>query len=90
MPASLSKIGHIVLKVEDADSAVAFYCGVLGLKEVARRGPAQNAPHRISSARHASQPPATDGHRWWLTLNRPGDLARAGEQAGWQLRNLGI
>jgi catechol 2,3-dioxygenase len=37
MPASVSKIGHIVLKVEDADSAVAFYCGVLGLKEVARR-----------------------------------------------------
>ena len=29
MPASVSKIGHIVLKVEDADSAVAFYCGVL-------------------------------------------------------------
>jgi hypothetical protein len=24
------------------------------------------------------------------TLNRPGDLARAGEQAGWPLRNLGI
>jgi catechol 2,3-dioxygenase len=37
MPASVSKIGHIVLKVEDVDSAVSFYCGVLGLKEVARR-----------------------------------------------------
>jgi len=37
MPASVSKIGHIVLKVEDLDSALAFYCGVLGLKEVARR-----------------------------------------------------
>ena len=37
MPASVSKIGHIVLKVEDLDSASAFYCGVLGLKEVARR-----------------------------------------------------
>jgi catechol 2,3-dioxygenase len=35
MPAS--KIGHIVPKVEDLDSALAFYCGVLGLKEVARR-----------------------------------------------------
>jgi hypothetical protein len=52
--------------------------------------PAQNALHRISPARHASRPPATDGNRWWLTLNRPGDLSWAGEQAGCQLRNLGI
>jgi len=37
MPVSVSKIGHIVLKVEDLDSALAFYCGVLGLTEVARR-----------------------------------------------------
>jgi catechol-2,3-dioxygenase len=37
MPASVSNIGHIVLKVEDLDSASAFYRGVLGLKEVARR-----------------------------------------------------
>lgn len=37
MSMSVSKIGHIVLKVEDLDSASAFYCGVLGLKEVARR-----------------------------------------------------
>ena len=37
MQTSVSKIGHIVLKVEDLDSALAFYCGVLGLKEVARR-----------------------------------------------------
>ena len=37
MPVSISKIGHIVLKVEDLDSALAFYCGVLGLEEVARR-----------------------------------------------------
>jgi catechol 2,3-dioxygenase len=37
MSISVSKIGHIVLKVEDLDSASAFYCGVLGIKEVARR-----------------------------------------------------
>jgi catechol 2,3-dioxygenase-like lactoylglutathione lyase family enzyme len=37
MPVSVSKIGHIVLKVEDLDSACAFYCGILGLKEIARR-----------------------------------------------------
>ena len=37
MPVSVSKIGHIVLKVEGLDSALAFYCGVLGLKKVARR-----------------------------------------------------
>jgi hypothetical protein len=52
--------------------------------------PAQNALHTISSARHTSRPPATDGNRWWLNLSRPGDPARAGEQAGWPLRNLGI
>ena len=37
MPASVSKIGHIVLEIEDLDSGSAFYRGVLGLKEVARR-----------------------------------------------------
>jgi catechol 2,3-dioxygenase len=37
MPTSVSKIGHIVLKVEDLDTALGFYCGVLGLEEVARR-----------------------------------------------------
>ncbi len=37
MPVSVSKIGHIVLRVEDLDPALAFYCGLLGLKEVARR-----------------------------------------------------
>ena len=37
MKTLVSKIGHIVLKVEDLDSALAFYCGVLGLSEVARR-----------------------------------------------------
>ena len=37
MPIAVSKIGHIVLRVEDLDSALAFYCGVLGFSEVARR-----------------------------------------------------
>jgi catechol 2,3-dioxygenase len=37
MPTSVSKIGHIVLRVEDLNAALAFYCGVLGFKEVARR-----------------------------------------------------
>ena len=34
---SIAKVGHIVLKVENLDRALGFYCGVLGLKEVARR-----------------------------------------------------
>jgi catechol 2,3-dioxygenase len=34
---SVSKVGHIVLRVDDLDRALAFYCGVLGLQEVARR-----------------------------------------------------
>lgn len=37
MSVAVTKIGHIVLKVTDLDSALAFYCGVLGLAEVARR-----------------------------------------------------
>lgn len=37
MPVPVSKVGHIVLRVEDLDAALTFYCGVLGLTEVARR-----------------------------------------------------
>lgn len=37
MPVSVSKVGHIVLRVHDLERAVSFYCGVLGLTEVARR-----------------------------------------------------
>jgi catechol 2,3-dioxygenase len=33
----MSKVGHIVLRVQDLDRALAFYCDVLGLHEVARR-----------------------------------------------------
>jgi catechol 2,3-dioxygenase len=34
---SVSKVGHVVLRVSDLDRALAFYSGVLGLQEVARR-----------------------------------------------------
>jgi catechol 2,3-dioxygenase len=34
---SVSKVGHVVLRVSDLDRALAFYSGVLGLHEVARR-----------------------------------------------------
>jgi catechol-2,3-dioxygenase len=37
MTFSVSKVGHIVLRVGDLDRALAFYTGVLGLREVARR-----------------------------------------------------
>ena len=36
MPIAVSKVGHVVLRVRDLDAALAFYAGVLGLKEVAR------------------------------------------------------
>src|SRR5688572_3363129 len=36
MAISVSKVGHIVLRVGDLDESLSFYCGVLGLKEVAR------------------------------------------------------
>jgi catechol 2,3-dioxygenase len=34
---SVSKVGHVVLRVGDLDRALAFYTGVLGLREVSRR-----------------------------------------------------
>jgi catechol 2,3-dioxygenase len=37
MAISVSKVGHIVLRVEDLERSLPFYCGVLGLTEVARR-----------------------------------------------------
>jgi catechol 2,3-dioxygenase len=37
MTLSVSKVGHIVLRVDDLDRALRFYTGVLGLREVARR-----------------------------------------------------
>ncbi len=37
MPIRVCKIGHVVLTVSSLDTAVDFYSGVLGLKEVARR-----------------------------------------------------
>jgi catechol 2,3-dioxygenase len=37
MPISVSKVGHLVLRVSDLDRALAFYTSVLGLHEVARR-----------------------------------------------------
>jgi catechol 2,3-dioxygenase len=32
----MSKVGHVVLRVQELDRSLAFYCGVLGLHEVAR------------------------------------------------------
>ena len=37
MSIAVSKVGHVVLRVRDLDAALAFYSGVLGLEEVARR-----------------------------------------------------
>jgi catechol 2,3-dioxygenase len=37
VPISVSKVGHIVLRVRDLDRSLSFYGGVLGLHEVARR-----------------------------------------------------
>ena len=36
-PITVSKVGHVVLKVISLDTALDFYSGVLGLTEVARR-----------------------------------------------------
>jgi catechol 2,3-dioxygenase len=36
MAVAISKVGHLVLRVADVDRSCRFYCGVLGLTEVAR------------------------------------------------------
>jgi catechol 2,3-dioxygenase len=61
MALSVSKVGHVVLRVDDLDRALGFYVGVLGLHEVARRdfgeGPMAflstgNAHHDIALVEH--------------------------------------
>jgi catechol 2,3-dioxygenase len=37
MPIRVQKIGHLVLRVRTLEGSLPFYCGVLGLTEVARR-----------------------------------------------------
>lgn len=37
MPIAVSKVGHVVIKVSNLDTALDFYAGVLCLQEVARR-----------------------------------------------------
>ncbi len=37
MSISVSRVGHIVIRVSDLERALAFYSGVLSLREVARR-----------------------------------------------------
>ncbi len=37
MSVSVLKVGHVVLRVRELDRSLAFYCGELGLREVARR-----------------------------------------------------
>jgi catechol 2,3-dioxygenase len=37
MAMSISKVGHVVLRVADVDRSVEFYCDGLGLTEVARK-----------------------------------------------------
>ena len=37
MSLNVSKVGHLVLRVRDLDRSLGFYCGQLGLREVARR-----------------------------------------------------
>jgi len=37
MPLIVRKVGHVVLRVRDLETSLSFYCGVLGLLDVARR-----------------------------------------------------
>ena len=45
-------VGHVVLKVSDLASALQFYCGALGLQEVARRDFGDGAMVFLSTGRN--------------------------------------
>src|SRR3954468_1315954 len=45
-------VGHVVLKVTDVERALGFYCGVLGLTEVARAEFGNGPMVFLSSGRH--------------------------------------
>ena len=88
MPISVSKVGHIVLRVRDLDRSLSFYGGVLGLHEVARRdfgeGPMVflsfgNSHHDIALVETPSCSPAASGlHHYALKVgNSLQELAAA-------------
>jgi catechol 2,3-dioxygenase len=68
MSFSVSKVGHIVLRVSDLDSALAFYAGVLGLREVARRDFGEGPMVFLSSG--------NSHHDIALVESRGGDMVR--------------
>jgi catechol 2,3-dioxygenase len=87
MPITVSKVGHLVLRVRDLDRALGFYTSVLGLREVARRdfgeGPmaflsSGNSHHDIAlvEAGGASMSPGNALHHFALKVgNSTADLA---------------
>jgi len=66
MSFSVSKVGHIVLRVNDLDRALAFYTGVLGLREVARRDFGEGPMVFLSTG--------NSHHDIALVESRPGDV----------------
>jgi catechol 2,3-dioxygenase len=78
MTFSVSRVGHIVLRVDDLDRALAFYTGVLGLHEVARRdfgeGPMAflstgNTHHDIALVGSTAAPVVRGGNLHHFALN---------------------
>jgi catechol 2,3-dioxygenase len=74
---SISKVGHIVIRVSDLDQALAFYCGILGLNEVARRDFGQgpmvflstgNAHHDIALVEDRDVVPGSNLHHFALKV----------------------
>lgn len=52
MAIDVEGVGHVVLKVTDLDTALGFYCGALGLTEVARADFGAGPMAFLSSGRH--------------------------------------
>jgi catechol 2,3-dioxygenase len=86
----VSKVGHIVIRVSDLDRALEFYCGILGLREVARRdfgeGPmvflsTGNSHHDIALVESGDVVPGSNLHHFALKVgDSPATLAEVRDE----------
>jgi catechol 2,3-dioxygenase len=98
MSISVSRVGHLVLRVHDLADSLAFYEGVLGLREVARRdfgeGPMAflstgNAHHDVALVQVEGSAPSGSLHHFALKVGDSlSDLSRA--RAALEAKGIGV